>query len=293
VSGRWRRLGRVVADPPGWRGAMVPFVDGDALYVSGRDDEGRTSTLRATLAPDTLDAAAWDPEPVLAPGRLGTFDDSGSTGSCLVWHEGRAHLYYIGWNRGVTVPFHTSIGLAVGDGRAFERVSEAPVLGRNPSDPIFTTSPWVLRDGGTWRMWYTSCERWEPTPAGPRHHYDIRHAESDDGVCWRPTGHRCIGFRDAGEYAIARPCVVRDGNLYRMWFSYRGDGYRIGYAESDDGLAWTRIDDARGLGPSGEGWDATMVEYPFVFERAGRRTLLYNGDGYGASGAGAAIWDER
>ncbi len=291
MQGRWRKRGLLVADPPGWRGAMVPFLDGDQLYVSGRDDEGRSSTLRARLTvDDTIAVGSFEEEPVLSPGALGAFDDSGAMGASLVWHDGRAYLFYIGWNRGVTVPFSTAIGLAIGDGRRFERVSPAPVLGRSTSDPFFTTSPWVLRDGGTWRMWYTSCERWEPTPDGPKHHYNIRYAESDDGIVWRPSGLRCIDFRGADEYAIARPCVRRDADRYRMWFSFRGPSYRIGYAESDDGLAWTRCDERAGIDVSADGWDAEMIEYPFIFDRSGERHLLYNGNGYGMSGVGLATW---
>ena len=44
-------------------------------------------------------------EPVLAPGPLGAFDDSGAMGSCLVCHDDRELLYFIGWNLGVSVPF--------------------------------------------------------------------------------------------------------------------------------------------------------------------------------------------
>ncbi len=34
-----------------------------------------------------------------------------------------------------------------------------------------------------------------------------------------------------------------------------------------------------------------MIEYPFVFDHAGERYMLYNGNGYGASGIGLAVWE--
>jgi hypothetical protein len=37
------------------------------------------------------------------------------------------------------------------------------------------------------------------------------------------------------------------------------------------------------------GWDSEMIEYPFVFDHAGERYMLYNGNGYGKSGFGLAI----
>jgi hypothetical protein len=82
--------------------------------------------------------------------------------------------------------------------------------------------------------------------------------------------------------------VIKDGDLYRMWFSARGDAYRIGYAESRDGVQWVRDDAAAGLSSSGD-WDAEMQAYPAVFDHDGDRYLLYNGNDYGRTGVGWAI----
>ena len=97
------------------------------------------------------------------------------------------------------------------------------------------------------------------------------YAESDDGVDWRRDGRVCIDLVGT-ERNIARPSVVRDVDGYRMWYWYdAGEGYRIGYAESDDGLRWTRLDDRAGIAPSSSGWDSAAQAYPFVFAR--RRPL--------------------
>ena len=41
------------------------------------------------------------------------------------------------------------------------------------------------------------------------------------------------------KYAIFRPCVIKEKGIYRMWYSYRGKTYLIGYAETDTGKpAW-------------------------------------------------------
>jgi len=73
-----------------------------------------------------------------------------------------------------------------------------------------------------------------------------------------------------------------------MWYASRGESYRIGYAESADGLRWERKDHLSGINVSESGWDSEMVEYPFVFDAKGRRYLLYNGNDYGRSGIGLA-----
>jgi len=295
----WVKTGLLVATPPpvSWARshAMVPFVEpteeGVRLYFSARDEAGRSVTGRADFDPRSPTDIRFDQRPLLEPGALGAFDDSGAMGSCLVDHGGRKHLYYIGWTRGVSVPFYTFVGCAVSvdGGRTFERASRAPVVERGPHDPFLTTSPWVLYDQGRWRMWYTSGVEWRARDGGPQHSYHICYAESDDGLLWRRDGRVCIDFAGEEEHAIARPCVVVSEGRYRMWYSYRGDAYRIGYAESSDGFEWLRKDADAGIDVSpGNGWDSQMIEYPCVFEHDDAWYMLYNGDGYGATGVGLA-----
>jgi hypothetical protein len=237
-----------------------------------------------------LEIAAIDPVPVLAPGRIGAFDESGVTVSCVVPDGGRTLLYYTGWTRGESVPFYFYAGAAVSEdgGETFTRVSEAPILERNAVDPFLTASPCVLRDGGRWRMWYVSCVAWEERPDGPRHRYHLRYAESDDAIAWRRDGRVAVDFADASEYALARPCVRREHGRYRMWFSARGAAYRLAYAESADGETWKRLPCAPLLGAETDGWDAEMSAYPWVVDAGGARHLLYNGNGYGRTGIGYA-----
>src|SRR6185503_15609541 len=98
-----------------------------------------------------------------------------------------------------------------------------------------------------------------------------------------------------------RPCVIREGGLYRMWYCYRGSvdyrtdrtrSYRLGYAESLDGMRWERLDHLAGLEPSLEGWDSMMVAYPFAFELRGVKHLLYTGNGFGETGFGYAVLED-
>ena len=69
------------------------------------------------------------------------------------------------------------------------------------------------------------------------------------------------------------------------------DSYRIGYADSADGVRWERKDHLAGIDISGEGWDANMIAYPHVLDWRGQRFLFYNGNGFGKSGFGYATWD--
>jgi hypothetical protein len=324
----WTRRGLLLEAPKDlpWAvsHAALPTIEtgedgGLSLYYSPRDERGRAHIARARLevAPGgELMVAERDSEPVLSPGELGAFDDAGVTVSCVVAdREGEGTLlYYTGWALGVSVPFYFYAGLArrrPGE-RAFARVSQAPILERNEVDPYLTASPWVLREQGLWRMWYVSCARWEfeeGPQAPPRHYYHVRYAESEDGVHWRREGEVALDFKDEEEYAMGRPCVLHDGERYRMWLCARGQSYRLAYAESTDGRRWKRDDARVTLGPvaptaaaetspstgaidpedtAAESWDAEMQAYPAIFDHGGRRYLLYNGNGYGRSGVGYA-----
>jgi len=294
----WRKLGLVFAPPSdlSWAKthAALPAIDpgGDRVFWSGRDGGGRAHVGSFDLDPsDPSRVVRVSPRAALGPGPPGSFDESGVTVSCVVRNEGRLCLFYTGWSLGVTVPFYLSAGLALSEdgGLTFRRASEAPLLDRSGADPYLTASPWVILDEGRWRMWYVSGTRWEAGPDGLRHFYNIRYAESRDGLRWERSGRIAIDYQSPEEHAFSRPCVVKDGDRYRMWYSFRGDAYRLGYAESADGLVWERRDAAAGLAPSRDGFDSEMVAYPCVFDRRGRRYMLYNGNGYGRTGIGLAV----
>lgn len=297
---KWRKLGLVFC-PSGQRDwlrshAAVPVVEqlqGSLckVYFSSRDAQGRSHTGYVVLdlmrPHEILDLSS---APVLRPGALGTFSDSGAMGTWLVQWEGRRYFYYIGWNLGVTVPFRNSIGLAIADARGpFVPVASGPLVDRTMREPHFCASCCVIPDADVWRMWYLSCTGWFEVNGRLQHHYHLKYAESDDGVHWRRDGHVAIDFNAPDEYAISRPTVLRDGALWKMWYSTRGLAYRIGYAESSDGMNWDRMDDRAGITPSRDGWDSEMIEYPVVFQNGGRSYMFYNGNGYGKSGFGLAV----
>jgi hypothetical protein len=296
---RWTKRGLVLtaAGQARWMSshAALPIVDRDAdalrLYFTSRDERGRSHIGVGDLHlwESGGRVSSIDLEPVLSPGAMGTFDDAGVTGSCLVRHGSRQFLYYTGWSLGVSVPFYLAAGLAISDrGSTFRRLSAAPLLDRSGADPYLTASPWVLVDGSRWRMWYVSGTEWHVVSGRPRHRYLIKYAESADGLHWERHDSVAISYQNDREYAFGRPCVLHEDGRFRMWFSSRGDEYRLGYAESSDGIRWIRDDSAAGVLPSTEGWDAEMVTYPVVFRHDGTLQMLYNGNGYGRSGIGLA-----
>lgn len=290
--------------------ACVPIADklNDEvlrIYFGPRDQEGRTTTTFIEVEADNPSNVRYvHDRPVLDLGKLGTFDDSGAMPSCIVNHGGRKFLYYIGWNKGVTVPYRNAIGLAVSDdgGLTFERVGEGPVADRTPVEPYFCASPFALYDEEErrWKLWYASSTGWIVVHGRPEPRYQIKYAESEDGVSWERKNTVCLEYTFEGE-ANARPCVIKENGRYRMWYCFRGSvgyrtdkeqAYRLGYAESRDGIYWDRRDAEVGIERSADGWDSVMMEYPCVYEHKGRKYLLYNGNGFGETGIGYAVLKE-
>lgn len=292
----WDRLGRVF-DPTAqaeWMKthAALPVVteicDGRATVVcSGRDDNGRGRTGAVAFDFPSCENVEVLPDPLLPLGDLGTFDDRGVLSSCVVVAGGRHILYYTGVMLGQTVPFYFNVGAAVRTGDKWEKISRAPILSLSDVDPLLTASPCVLYDAGKYRMWYVSCVRWILEQNVPKHYYHIRYAESNDGLSWTRDGTVSIDFR-GNEYALARPSVLRDDDCYRMWYPYRGNVYRIGYAESTDGVSWSRKDAEMAFGGDVAEWESQMQCYPYVFDYDGARYMLYNGNDYGRTGFGLA-----
>jgi hypothetical protein len=300
---QWRKLGRVFA-PDGTRDWMrthaanpvpEPLGGGEfRVYFGSRDGAGRShvGSVDVELAAGGMRVLRVADEPVVAPSPPGPFDDSGASMGCLARDGDRTLLYYLGRNLGVTVPWRNFIGLAVRDrpGGRFVKHSPAPVLERSAADPFSLTYPCVVRDGGAWRMWYGSSLTWGAAEADWTH--AVKAAESDDGVTWRRDGAVVVGLERPGEWVVNRPWVLTDAGRYRMWYCYRGDRYRIGYAESADGRAWARRDDLAGIDATPGAWDGTMVCYPCVFDAPGGRFMLYNGDGHGRTGFGLAVLEQ-
>jgi hypothetical protein len=192
----------------------------------------------------------------------------------------------------VTIPFRNAIGVALAeqDSQEFLRVSEAPVVDRNNDDPISLSYPFLLWDDGRFRIWYGSCTEWSGSTVSD-YEFSLKYAESIDGLTWTRTSKVVLGCNFPHEDAIARPHVIRENGVFKMWYSRKkGAYYRMGYAESVDGKEWLRMDDRVGIDVSPHNdWDSEMIEYPFVFDHKGRRYMLYNGNGYGKTGFGLAV----
>jgi predicted GH43/DUF377 family glycosyl hydrolase len=302
---KWIKLGHIFCAEKNsdwlYSHAMIPLaeqVEGDLyrVYFSSRDklNRGHGAYLEIDMRNPTKVLRVHQ-QPVLEPGALGCFDDSGALPNSIVNVGGRKMLYYTGINLGITVKIRNSIGLAEWNEskQCFERCFDGPVIDRTRNLPHFVATPEVMYENNHYRAWFTSCVGWKAETGGPKHFYHLEYAESRDGINWERDGTVAIDFQDEFEYALGVPRVVKDGNLYKMWFCSRATSdcptYRIRYATSADGIKWDRHEGLAGIDVSESGWDSQMICYPYIFDHADQRFMLYNGNDYGKTGFGLAV----
>jgi hypothetical protein len=238
-------------------------------------------------------------DPVIGLGPIGSFDDCGAMPSWIIGNNDEKYLYYIGWNVRNTVPYHNSVGLAISKdgGETFQKFSEGPLWDRDYKEPYFSASSCVLKENGLWRNWYLSCTGYKMINGKVEPRYHLKYAESADGINWIRNGVVAIDYANNDEAGIVKASVIKSGQMYKMWYSYRNfvdyrtdvnNSYKVGYAESLDGIKWVRKDDIVGISRSVSGWDSDMIAYPHVIEIKGRLVMFYNGNGFGRSGFGYA-----
>ena len=299
ANGRWKKVGRILSPSPNiwWMathtGPSFAIQLRDSLYrlyITGRDSRNRSMIgIGEFNLQDPVATMQVEPDPVFTPGERGTFDENGVSYPWLVQSGNRYYMYYVGWMPTVLTPFQNQTGIAVSDlnGRNFVRASRASILPKSDFEPFGSGSVCVLKED-RWKMWYTNFEGWGVQDK-PKHYYRIKYAESENGIDWRRDGRVCIDFQESSEYAICKPCVLHLNELYHMWYVFRGDQYRIGYADSPDGIQWQRKDYLAAITVSSDGWDSKAISYPHVFIHENKLYMLYCGNEYGKEGLGLAV----
>lgn len=297
---KWQKIGRIfnpeILRDRGLNSALMPtaeILDVNAgtvrVYFAPRDEQNRSQIhffdfdIRRPMEPLNISK-----QPLFTHGKTGTFDDSGVTLGSIVQSGNKKLLYYTGWSLAVSVPFNNSIGIAEFFNGSFKRCGDGPIMTRTLHEPYSCASPFVMKENGVFRMWYASMDKWQKENNSLKHYYNIKYAESDDGINWKRKNIVAIDYQDDEEYAFGRPFILKENGLYKMWYSYRGGYYKIGYAESENGVEWKRKDHEAGIDISVQGWDSEMIEYPYIFDYKGERYMLYNGNGYGKTGIGFA-----
>src|SRR5215218_4919058 len=234
---------------------------GYVMWYSGTAEDGSGPAIFAATSPN---GRAWTRanagDPVLT-GTSGAFDEHGVSGPDVIGDSGDGdapyRMYYAG--RGAVFG---GIGLATSDdGLTWTKHDDPATLAAADAvlqhgdaggpDSFAAADPSVMKDGATWKLWYTADDSSKKR---------IAYATSPDGVAWTKGG-KVIAPEDPGananySFGAFAPTVSKlaDGG-YRMLLTGRklvsGSTFqtKLMDATSEDGIAWTAPSPA--LNPSG------------------------------------------
>ncbi len=257
--------------------------------------------------PGFIDVSPDDPTRVISPlsgplmdiGLPGTFDESGVLGTSVVQvPDGRLFLYYVGFEIGTKIRYRLLSGVAISEdnGSTFVRHSTTPVLERNEEDLYFRGGPYVIFDGGRFRMWYVGGSHWLEVGGKAMPEYRIKYIESEDGEHWHGKGQLVMDITGPDEHGFGRPWIMPNREHgYEMYYSIRRKSlgaYRMGFATSPDGLAWDRKDSSMGMDVGPDEFDSHAIMYAAVIEVNGRTYCYYNGNDFGRDGFAVAVREE-
>ena len=161
-----------------------------------------------------------------------------------------------------------------------------PVLRKGePFGPDFyaISDCWVVFDEGEYKMWYTGGGAVYPDTVL---HSNIGYATSPDGKHW--TKHNNNPVLDVDKNAwdslgVETVTVIIDESpsaqhRFHMWYAgqtYNAFRYEIGYAYSDDGLAWTKHPGPVLRVGDPDAWDNCFLEGPSVIFEDGQYKMWY------------------
>jgi predicted GH43/DUF377 family glycosyl hydrolase len=211
---------------------------------------------------NSTDGVSWSKhsEPVLVTGPPGAWDSASVTLGSVLWNKTLYMMWYTG--NSATTFANGAIGLATSkDGVTWTKYPRNPILTATPIDQAYMATPYVIRLGLTYNMWYTGRST-------NTNQTSILYATSFDGVNWSKWPHAVFSpaldpnaWDSGGVYA---PSVYFNGTNFWLWYTGLGQKPvlpQIGMATSPDGATWARYASNPILSPGTQGaWDSAGVE---------------------------------
>lgn len=223
------------------------------------------------------DGKKWERRETTAidPGPKDGWDSYGVAGAWVLKENGIYKMWYSGHD-GITF----RIGSAVSkDGINWERL-DTPVfdIGTSGSwDDAHAAYPFVMKDGNLYKMWYYGFG------SSPKHPPSIGYATSIDGINWeRYDANPVLSPGETGSWddeMLGYPVIIKEGKIYKMWYAGANvyEKWQIGYAESKDGVKWTKFLAPALVPGEKDEWDGFAVSYPMVISVKGGYYMWYTG----------------
>jgi hypothetical protein len=195
--------------------------------------------------------------------------------------------------------FRRQIGLATSaDGIHWTKSSANPVLSNGQPGDFDSEhvhyGPVLFHNNQYW-FWYSGHNG---------QHWQIGLAASSDGIHWtKHPDNPVLTVGNTGEwdaYSVISPAVIFDGQSFKMWYNGNGSQFvqAAGYAESLDGVHWTKYPHNPILSPVPNTWESDAVGMGPVLFFDGKYHAWYGGRPSGvrssigyATSADGIVWE--
>jgi predicted GH43/DUF377 family glycosyl hydrolase len=164
------------------------------------------------------------------------------------------------------------------------RICKLAKYAANPVLSVGTSGSWddngvrapaTLKEGATYKMWYTGSDGSNP--------FQVGLATSANGTTWiKDTANNPVlspsqTWEAAG---IIAGDVISDSGVYKMWYTGLDNSgvFRVGYATSPDGVAWTKHtgNPVLDVGTAGS-WEDEDVVRPTIIKEGSTYHMWYRG----------------
>jgi predicted GH43/DUF377 family glycosyl hydrolase len=249
-SGSWEDVGVVEA------GA---YYDGSMFHIWYSGTDGSVGRTGYATSQDGINWTRCPANPVIHEESPGFWDGLHAYTPMVIHDSGLYHMWYSG--RDAT---NYRIGYATSpDGITWKKKPSTPAVdtgGAGSWEEWYVNGPSVIFNGTAYQLWYTGSNGVNAK---------VGYATSADGLSWSKNPANPVMNNGPGPWDsvhAAAPSVVYDGISYHMWYcGFDGTNWRIGYATSPDGIAWTKSgsNPVLDLGSPGD-WDGVWVHDPTV-----------------------------
>ena len=264
------------------------------IYLTMCDESNVGRVGYIDVNPDNpAEIKSYSEKPVLDVGERGHFDEHGVIPTSLLREGDDLYLFYSAYQRLVGVPYAILSGLAVSkdNGDTFQKITkEVPLLERMEGEVFQRSAIEVMKQKDTYKMWYTGGLGWINNGVHEAPRYDLKYMETKNLLSWNGKPKTAMNLKDDDEYGLTMPQVFFEEGLYKMIYSVRSisKGYRIGYAESEDGIHFTRMDDKMVFEEANTQFDSEMMCFGKIYAHKDKVYMFYCGNRYGLGGMGYA-----
>jgi predicted GH43/DUF377 family glycosyl hydrolase len=264
------------------------------MWYTGYPEDGSAPAIYLATSADGVNWVRGNSGSSVLKGTAGTFDADGVYGADVVYDPADVIAPYKMWYSGRHGVFG-GIGYATSlDGLTWTQYGGAtplPVVGHGvpgSADSFSAADPSVLKDGSTWKMWYTGDDSNKKR---------IAYATSADGMTWAKGG-KVIAPEDAGvsaniQFGAFAPTVWKTAGGFSMLLTGRklvGGGVyqtKIMGTTSPDGLSWSNPSPALNQAGSPSNFDYSNLNSPDLLYDPGTSSqykLYYSGNTLDANG---------